>query len=180
MDVLMKLSRDVQVVLGGALLYVIVSFFDWQSASGGSGIYTYSVGFNEWHSFIGLLAGLIALLLLAWELSRAFDIKVPTGSLTPGLVSAGLAGLLLLLTVIIFLDWSDYRAWPEFVGLILALVIGGFAFKRARDEGVEMPNLPKNTGMMGGGSGTSGGMGSGGGPSGGGPAGDSPDSGGGS
>jgi len=170
MDVLMKLSRDVQIVLGGALLYVIVSFFDWQSASGGSGIYSYSVGFNEWHSFIGLLAGLLALALLAWELTRAFDIKVPTGSLTPGLVSAGLAGLLLVLTVIIFLDWSDYRAWPEFVGLILSLVIGGFAFKRAKEEGVEMPNLPKNTGHTGGG-----GMGSSGGSSGGGP-----DSGGGS
>lgn len=145
MDVLTKLPRDVQIILGGAVLYLIVSFFDWQSASGGVGPYTYSVGFNEWHSFIGIIAGLLVILLVAWELVRAFGIKFSIGSLPPGLVSVGLAGLLLLFTVIIFLDWSDYRAWPEFVGLILAIVIGVFAFKRAKDEGVEMPSMPKST-----------------------------------
>jgi len=145
MDALMKLSRDVQIVLGGAVLYVIISFFDWQSASGGVGVYSYSVGFNEWHSFAGIITGLVALAIVGWELARVFDVKVPIGSLTPGLVSAGLAALLLVLTVLIFLDWSDYRAWPEFLGLILAIVIAFFAFKRAKGEGVEMPSLPKNT-----------------------------------
>jgi len=149
MDALMKLSRDVQIVLGGAALYVIISLFDWQSASGSSAGFHYSIGFNEWHSFFGVITALLAIALVAWELARIYEVKIPIGSLTPGFVSVGLATLLLLFTVIIFLDWSQFRAWPEFLGLILSLVIGGFAFKRARDEGVELPNLPKNSGSVG-------------------------------
>ena len=55
MDALMKLSREVQIVLGGAVLYVIFSFLDWQQVSFG-GI---SAGLNEWHG-IGVVAALLA------------------------------------------------------------------------------------------------------------------------
>jgi hypothetical protein len=150
MDALMKLSRDVQIVLGGAVLYVILSFFDWQSYSAGG----FSVGENEWHG-IGVLSVLIAIVLVAWEVGRALDMKIAIGSLTPGMVSAGLALLLLVFTVITFLDWSQIRAWPEWVGLILSIAIGVAAFRRAKGEGVEMPQLPKNMGSMGGGGGGS-------------------------
>lgn len=151
MDVLKQLSRDVQIVLGGTVLYIILSFFDWQSFSIGP----YSYGANEWHGF-GVLVVLVAIVLLAWELARAFNINVPPiGSLTPGVISVGLALLLLVLTVITFLDWSQVRSWPEWVGLLLSLVIGGFAVKRAKDEGVEMPNMPKSPGGMSSGGGDS-------------------------
>ena len=146
METLKALNRDMQIVLGGTLLYVIISVFDWQSYSIGP----YSYGVTLWHGF-GVLVAIIALALLAWELTRAFGISVPIGTLTPGVVSAGLAALLLVFTVIIFLDWSQVRAWPEWLGLALAIAIGVFAFKRAKAEGVEMPNLPKSSGAMGGG-----------------------------
>jgi hypothetical protein len=162
MDALMKLSRDVRIVLGGAVLYIIFSFFDWQQVSVGS--FTY--GYSEW-SGIGVVAALIAIVLLAWELARAFDVRITLGSITPGLASAGLAALLLLFTVITFLTHGTARHWPSYIGLILSLVIGGAAFKRARDEGVEIPTMPRNSGPMGGGTSSGGGsssLGSSGGP----------------
>jgi hypothetical protein len=146
MDALKNLSRDVQIVLGGALLYVIFSFFDWQQVSFGG----YTAGVTEW-SGIGDLAALLGVLLLAWELVRAFKINVPLGSITPGLASAAIAALLLLFTLITFLSHGTARHWPAFIGLILAIVIGVFAFKRAKAEGVEMPTMPKSPGAMGGG-----------------------------
>ncbi len=138
MDALMKLPRDVQIILGGTALFVIFSFLDWQSYSFGP----YSIGANLWHGF-GFVDALVAIVFLAWELMRAFGREVKIGDFPPGLISAALAGLLLVLTVIIFLDWSDYRSWPEWVGLLLAIGIGVIAFKRAKGEGVEMPNLPR-------------------------------------
>lgn len=133
-------------------MFIIISFFDWQSVSFGYGAVSGSVGANLWHGF-GFVDALVAIVFLVWELMRAFGREVKIGDFPPGLISAALAGLLVVLTVIIFLDWSDYRAWPEWVGLILALVIGGFAFMRAKNEGVEMPAMPKSAPSFGGGSG---------------------------
>ena len=58
--------------------------------------------------------------------------------------SVGLSVALLVLTVITFLDWSDYRHWPQYVGLLLAILLTVVAVKRGRDEGVTMPKMPQN------------------------------------
>ena len=144
LEALKKLPREVQVVLGGVVLYVIFSFFDWQSY--------YIFSDNEWHG-LGILAVLVAIVLLAWEISRLMNVKISL-PLSSGQVSAGLALVLLVLTVIIFLDWSQYRAFGEWAGLILSLAIAGGAFVRAKSEGVTMPEMPKNVshGSAGGGS----------------------------
>ena len=144
-----KLARDVQIVLGGALLYVIFSFLDWQQVSAGP----FTVGVTEW-SGIGTLAALLAIVLLAWELARMFKISIPLGPLTPGLASVGLAMLLLVFTVITFLSHGTARHWPAFIGLILSIAIAVAAFKRAKGEGVEMPNRSSmSSGKSGGSSG---------------------------
>src|SRR5579863_6550261 len=107
LDTLKKLPREVQIVLGGTVLYIILSFFDWQSYSYGG----FSVGKNEWNG-LGIICVLLAIVLLAWELTRLLNITINT-PLTPGQVSVGLALLLALFTVITFLDWSQLRSWPE-------------------------------------------------------------------
>jgi uncharacterized membrane protein YgcG len=155
MNELMKLARDTQIVVGGALLYVILSFLDWQQVSVGP----YTVGVTEW-SGIGVLAALLAIVLLAWELARAFKITIPLGSLPPGLVSVGLALLLLVFTVITFLSHGTARHWPAFIGLILAIAIAVVGFRRAKGEGVEMPKMPSAMGSGGGSGGGSTGGGS--------------------
>ena len=39
--------------------------------------------------------------------------------------------------MIVFLDWSQYRAWPMYVGSVVAILITVVAFKRGKDEGVD-------------------------------------------
>jgi hypothetical protein len=134
MDALTKLSREAQVVLGATLLFVIISFFDWQQYS--SSFIT--VGVTLWHGF-GTLTAIVALILLGWEIARAFGVQINTGAFTSGQISAVLALLLVIFTVIVFLDWSQFRHWPEWLGLILSIVIAAAAFRRARLEGVEIP-----------------------------------------
>lgn len=144
LEALKKLPREVQIVLGGVLLYVIFSFFDWQSY--------YIFSDNEWHG-LGILAVLVAIVLLAWEITRFLNVQINL-PLSAGQVSAGLALLLLVLTVIIFLDWSQFRAFGEWAGLILSIVIAGAAFVRAKAEGVTIPEMPKNISVGGSGGGS--------------------------
>ena len=134
MDMLKKLSLNAQLVLLGSILYVIVSFLNWQSVDTALGTYTRT----EW-SGVGTVAGLIVLILLAWELARGFDLKIAIGSLSPSLVSVVLAGALLVFTIIKFLS-IDFRAYGAWLGLLISIGIGVVAFLRAKEEGVQMPS----------------------------------------
>jgi hypothetical protein len=140
MDAFMKLSREAQIVLGGAVLYVILSFFHWQ-ASGPFGV-------SEWHGFGGTVTALIGIALLVWEIGRLIDYKISLGSLTPGLVSLALALLLLIMTVITFLSHNEIRAWPAWVGLLLSIVIFAAAVKRGKGEGVALGDIQKQVSTM--------------------------------
>lgn len=147
MDGFMKLSREVQAILVGTVLYVIFSFFDWQQVSFG-GI---SAGRSEWTG-IGVIAALLAIVLLIWEIGRMIDFKIELGSLTPGLVSVGLALLLLLFTFLTFITHNEARHWPAWIGFLLSIIIAVAAVMRAKAEGVQMPNMPKSVGTGTGGS----------------------------
>jgi hypothetical protein len=131
MDMLKKLSLNAQLVLLGSILYVILSFLNWQNYHG-------LATWTEWTG-IGVIPGLIVLILLAWELARGFDLKIAIGSLSPALVSVVLAEALLLFTVITFLNLNYHRAFASYLGLLVAIGIGVVAFLRAKDEGVQMP-----------------------------------------
>ena len=138
MDQLKELPREAQITLGALVLFVIFSFFDWQQVSVGP----FTVGRTLWHG-IGLITIIVALAYLVWEIGRALHYDRDIGQVTPPMTSAGFAIGLLVFTVITFLDWSDYRHWPQWIGLLLAIVIAVVAFKRAKDEGVEVPKLPQ-------------------------------------
>jgi hypothetical protein len=144
MDALLKQSREVQVVLGGAVVYVILSFLNWQQVCVGSPEINVCGGVSEWHG-IGVLGGLFGLALLGWEVARLFDVKLELGSLTPGVISLALAAGLLVLTVITFLSHSAFRHWPEWVALLISIVIAVAAFRRAQNEGVEVPGMSATT-----------------------------------
>ena len=136
MDGLSKLSRETQVVLGGGVLLLILSFLNWQSYS--------IIGVNEWHG-IGVLAGLLVIAMLVWEVLRLMAVNVSLGTLSPGLVSVGLALLMALFTVIAFLNKDLFRQWPAWGALIAALLVAAAAVVRARAEGVQMPQMPQST-----------------------------------
>ena len=159
MNELMKLSRDAQIVLGGTVLYVILSFLNWQQFCASGGGVSVCAGRNEWHG-IGVLGGLIALVLLLWEVSRMLGMKIAIGSLPPALISVVLALALLVFTVITFLSHSQFRHWPEWLALVVSILIAVAAMRRGRGEGVEMPKRPAAMGSGGGSGGGSTGGGS--------------------
>ena len=134
MDAVKKLSTEAQVILGCGVVYLLFSFFHWQQV----GALGYTFGVSEW-SGIGVVAGLVAVLVVGWEVVRMFSIQVPLGGLSVGLVSVGIALLLTLLTVITFLTHSTARHWPAWIGLLLSIAIGAAALARGRKEGVELP-----------------------------------------
>lgn len=86
--------------------------------------------------------------LILWEAARLFAVKVPTGTLSEGIVSVGLALLLALFTVVTFATHGTARHWPAWIGLILALAIAAAAVVRARGEGVQMPQASSTAGMQ--------------------------------
>ena len=137
MDRITKLPRELQMVIGGSLLYLIISFLDWQQVS----VAGFTVGVDEWHG-VGIVAGLLVVAVLLWEAARYFGVKIELASLSPGLVSASLALLLLVFTVITFLSHSTARNWPAWIGLVLSIVIAIGALRRARAEDVHLPVAP--------------------------------------
>ncbi len=140
MDGLSKLSVEAQFVLGGGVVLLILSFLDWQQLSlssfgfGGGP----TVGANEWHG-IGILAGLLVIAMLVWEVLRLTVPDVTVGTMSPGAVSVGLALLAALFTLIAFLNKSEFRHWPAWAALLVALVVAAAAVMRARADGVQIP-----------------------------------------
>ncbi len=121
---LKSLGLGHRILLGCAAALFIVMFFTWQGVS----ILGTTVGVSGWHGFNGVLLGLLTIALLAWEIlllvgERAADVRGRI-SVPEKLVSAGLAGAVLVIGVLKFLTASQLRRWPEWLGLVLALAVG--------------------------------------------------------
>ena len=78
-----KLSHGAKLIIGGTVAFLIVSIFNWQEVDI-SGIA--SVGRSMWHGW-GVLAGLLAIALLVWEVIRLANINVAM-PVTPAMTSA--------------------------------------------------------------------------------------------
>jgi hypothetical protein len=92
-----------------------------------------------WHG-LGFLIGILLIVLIVWEALDAFAPDTIRGlNLPGGLLALGLAGAILILTVIRVLT-IDFRHWPAWVGLILALVIGYGGWLRFQESGDAMPS----------------------------------------
>ena len=91
-----------------------------------------------WHG-VGFIAGLLAIALIAWQAVRLANINVEIG-VTPSMVTAVLAILLLIFTFIRFISTpglTDRTIWA-WIGLVLAIVIvvGAWANMKAAGEGL--------------------------------------------
>jgi len=89
-----------------------------------------------WHGW-GVLAGLLAIGLLVWEVIRLANINVAM-PVTPAMTSAALAVLLAIFTVIKFLADNEFRTFWSWLGLILAIaiVVGAWLNMQAAGEGL--------------------------------------------
>lgn len=118
MDKLAELNHGAKVVLGAAIAFLIISFFNWQEVDLGP---FGDAGVSMWNG-VGWIAGLLAIAIIAWQAVRLANINFEVG-VGPAMVTAFLAILLLLFTVIKFFADGDYRTWAAWVGLILAIVV---------------------------------------------------------
>jgi hypothetical protein len=151
MDKLAEINHGAKVVLGATILFLIISFFNWQEVDLGA---FGEAGISMWHG-IGWLAGLLAIAIIAWQAIRLANLNLEIG-VGPAMVTAFLAVLLLLFTVIKFFADSEFRTWAAWVGLILAIVILAGAWANMKLTGESVADLQKlGGGARGGGGGTS-------------------------
>jgi hypothetical protein len=153
MDKLAEINHGAKVVLGASILFLIISFFNWQEVDLGA---FGDAGVSMWHG-VGWIAGLLAIAIIVWQAIRLSNLNLEIG-VGPAMVTAFLALLLLLFTVIKFFADDDFRTWAAWVGLILAIVVAGGAWANMKLTGESIADLQKlggGTGGAGGGAGTS-------------------------
>src|SRR4029450_8605982 len=106
MDKLSELSHGAKVVLGAAIAFLVFSFFNWfeYTGPGADGIEAVGggIGSSMWHG-IGWIAGLLAIAIIVWQAIRLANIDVEIG-VTPSMITAALALLLVIFAVIRFID----------------------------------------------------------------------------
>jgi uncharacterized membrane protein len=122
MDHLKAMSRSSHLIGWGGLLLFIFLFFDWQQVDTPIGSY----GRSGWHGW-GTLVGILVIALIAWEAKEIFAAHI-AAPVKHAYVTAGLSAGVLLFTVIKFLVDNEFRHWPAWIGLILAILIaiGGY------------------------------------------------------
>jgi hypothetical protein len=140
MDQLKGLSRSSQLLGGAGLLLFIFLFFDWQQACAGS----FCAGRSGWHGW-GTAAGIFVIALVLWEATQILGVKLPELPVKTVLISTGLAALVLLFTVIKFFVDNEFRHWPAWVGLILAIAIGVGGFLRWSGDAASVWQRPART-----------------------------------
>jgi hypothetical protein len=136
-----KLTHGAKLVLGATIVFLIVSFFSWFSYAG-HGIW------NMWHG-VGVLAGLLAIALLAWEAAHLYGIKVGL-PLHPAMTGAVLAILVAIFAFIRFISTpgGDFgsaagvgRTFWAWLGLALAIAIVVGALANMKAVGLTMADV---------------------------------------
>ena len=112
-----KMSTASRILIIAGVIYIIDLFLPWQSADLGP-IGTFTV--NGVHG-IGVLNLLLAIALVAWEVMAVAGVEITAPK---SLISAALAGGIVLFTILKIIVDSESIAIFAWIGLVLALVIG--------------------------------------------------------
>ena len=141
MDHMKGMSRSSHLLLwGGALLFIFL-FFDWQQYCVPNT--DACVGQSGWHGW-GVLVGILVIALVAWEIVQLVGVSLPELPVKAAMLSAGLAGGILLFTVIKFLVDNEFRHWPSWIGLILAILIAIGGWLRWSGDAPKEMNLSRS------------------------------------
>jgi hypothetical protein len=111
-----KVTTAGKILIIAGVLYVIDTFLGWNCVDTGFG----DICVAGTHG-IGTINMILAIALVAWEVMAALDVKIAAPR---ALVSAGLAGAIVILTILKIIIDSEFLAIFAWVGLILAAVIG--------------------------------------------------------
>jgi|EndMetStandDraft_3_1072993.scaffolds.fasta_scaffold599417_1 hypothetical protein len=148
MDQITKMSRSSHLLLWPGLLLFIFLFFDWQQVCVSFGGNEACGGRSGWHG-VGIIVGLLTIALLVWEIVQLVDIALPDLPVKAGMITAALAGGILVFTVIKFLVDNEARHWPAWLGLILSIVIavgGWLRWSGDAPKVIEMKRSPSSSG----------------------------------
>jgi hypothetical protein len=147
MDKFNELTTGAKLVLGAAIVFLIVSFFEWFEVGGDIGEAVEAIGGDNgvsmWNG-VGWIAGLLAIALIVWQAIRLANIDLEIG-VTPAMITAALAALTLLFTVIRFIDKPggdavDRTFWA-WLGLALAIVIAIGAWMNMQASGESLADI---------------------------------------
>ncbi len=128
MNHLKGMSRSSHLIIwGGLLLLIFLTFFDWQQVCVSFGGQSACGGRSGWNGW-GVLVGILTIALVVWEVLLIFGVKIDL-PFKGTLLTAGLAGGVLLFTLIKVLV-INYRHWPAWIGLILAIVVAAGGYLR--------------------------------------------------
>jgi hypothetical protein len=138
-----RASTASKIILGAAILLFIDLFFPWQGVDLGEfgeafGVSGNVSGFNG----LGILVAILCIVVIAWEIMLMAGVNINMGTTSPALISAGLAGLTAVFTIIAFLTKLSAIKWGAFVGLILALVLAYGAYMRYTESRTLPPPPP--------------------------------------
>ena len=155
MDKLAELSHGAKVVLGAAIAFLLFSFFSWFKYTGPGADQIEAVGgdigVTMWHG-VGWIAGLLAIALIVWQAIRLANIQFEIG-VTPSMVTAALAVLMLIFTVIRFIDKpgnGDFvgRTFWAWLCLVLAVVVVVGAWMNMQAAGEGLGDIRDRVGSM--------------------------------
>jgi hypothetical protein len=138
---LSRMSTATKILLGGSILYLIDSFLPWNRVcvTGGGVIADFCVSANLWHG-VGIIAALLAILILIMELLVLGNVQVNIGDArTRSMIEAGLAGGVLLFTILKVIIDSDALAYGAWLGIVLALAIAYGGYLRWTEAKVMAP-----------------------------------------
>jgi hypothetical protein len=113
-----KMSTASKILIIAGVLYIIDLFLAWQSVDLGPLLGDVTVRGTDG---IGVLNLLLAIALVAWEVMAVAGVEI---NAPRSLVSAGLAGGIVLFTILKIIVDSEALAIFAWIGLVLALVIG--------------------------------------------------------
>jgi hypothetical protein len=145
MDKFKELNTGAKLVLGATVAFLIVSFFEWFEIGGTLGdaaeAFGADNGINMWHG-VGVIAGLVAIVLLVWQAIRLANINFEVG-VTPSMITAALAALLLLFTLLrVLFGYSGFdRTIWLWLGLLLAVVIAVGAYLNMQASGESFADI---------------------------------------
>ncbi len=145
MDKFKELTTGAKLVLGATVAFLIVSFFEWFEVSGDLGeaveAFAGDNGVSMWNG-VGYIAGLLAIALIVWQALRLANIELELG-ITPAMITAALAALLLIFTFIRWIDAPsafDRTIWA-WLGLALAILIAVGAWMNMQASGESLSDI---------------------------------------
>lgn len=149
MDQLLRLSTGAKIVLGGTIAFLIVSFFNWQEVSADLGpIGEFEAGVSMWHG-IGVIAGLIAIALLVWQVLQLANVNVQVG-LSGTMITIALAALLVVFAVLKIIVDSEQLTFWAILGVIFAAAVAVGAWMNMQAAGESFDDMRKTFSSLGG------------------------------